>query len=125
MALIAGSARHVDQRYGFAATLVAVNALLAAVGVTLGVGLFGFRVSYGMAVFALTAGGLLAVVVTRLLLVRSAGDPTGVALPALGSALWPLRLLLGLLLPAYIINGSASPAGYRTPEAPPEPPYTP
>ena len=39
--LIAGSSRHLDARWGYAATLVAVNALLGAVGLTIGVSLFG------------------------------------------------------------------------------------
>src|SRR5512132_2577375 len=42
-ALVAGSARHIDQRWGLTAILVLVNALIAGAGVTFGVGIFGFR----------------------------------------------------------------------------------
>jgi hypothetical protein len=124
-ALIAGSARHIDQQWGLAATLVVANALLTGVGVTFGARLFGFRLSYGSAVFALAVGGFLATAVTRFLFARTATDPTGIALPAIGPALWPLRVLLGILLPAYIINAIAS-HGAADP-APPDalrPPYS-
>jgi hypothetical protein len=125
-ALVAGSARHIDQRWGLTAILVLVNALIAGAGVTFGVGIFGFRLSYGSAVFALAAGGFLAAVVTSFIYAQTAGDTTGLAIPALGPAIWPLRLLLGLLLPAFLINGSASPESLKPlpPEVPPQPPYS-
>jgi hypothetical protein len=124
-ALIAGSARHIDQQWGLAATLVVANALLAGVGVTFGARLFGFRLSYASAVVALAFGGVLATGITRFLFARTATDPTGIAIPALGPALMPLRVLLGILLPAYIINAIAS-RGSADP-VPPEalrPPYS-
>ena len=123
--LIAGSAQHLDHRWGLTATLVVANALLAGVGVAFGARLFGFRLSYGSAVFALAVGGVLAAGVASFLFARTATDPTGIALPALGPALWPLRVLLGILLPAYIINAIAS-HGAAEP-APPDalrPPYS-
>ena len=110
-ALLAGSARHIDNRLGVATTLVVVNALLAGIGVTVGVRLFGFRLSYALAVFALAAGGFAALLASRYLYSQTANDPTGIAVPALGSFLWSLRLLLSLFVPAFLINAMASAQG--------------
>jgi hypothetical protein len=44
-AMIAGSGRHIDARWGSVLLVVGINALLGAIGVTLGVGLFGYRLS--------------------------------------------------------------------------------
>jgi hypothetical protein len=62
-AMIAGSGRQIDARWGSVLVVVGINALLGAIGVTVGVGLFGYRLSYPSAVFALAVGGIAAVAV--------------------------------------------------------------
>jgi hypothetical protein len=107
-AFIAGSTRHIDERWGYAATFVLLDALLAAVGVTIAVWLLGFRLSYATAVLVLAVGEGFALVVTQVLFTQATTDPTGIGVPALTTGLWPLRALLGMLVPAYLINAIAS-----------------
>ena len=121
----------VDHRWVLAAVVVALHALLGAIGVTFGVDLVGFRISYAPAVFALAFAGVLSLALTSLLVAAqtptTSTDPTGVALPALGLALWPVSLLVGIVLPAFLVNAAASTAtaGSAPPEVPPYPPIPP
>jgi hypothetical protein len=126
-ALFVGTAHHVDDRWGIAATVVTLEALLGAIGVTFGVGLCGFRIGYASAALALAVGGAVTTVVTSVLVTRASGDPTGIAVPALGPALMPLSLLLGTLLPAFLVNAAASPPAAQAlrPDLPPYPPDLP
>ncbi len=124
------SAEHAH--WGLLGTLVAAHALLGAVGVTVGVGFVGFRISYGSAVFALLVGGALGMMIATFLLESQvhaqSGDAQALAIPALGLALWPLELLVGTLLPACLVNAAASPAVASStgpPEVPLYPPYPP
>jgi hypothetical protein len=124
-AMIAGSGRQIDARWGSVLVVVGINALLGAIGVTVGVGLFGYRLSYPSAVFALAVGGIAAVAVTRFLFMRATSTPSGVSLPVFTPVYWPLSVLLGTLLPAFIVNTLASRRSYPTSRnAPPEPPLS-
>src|SRR6476620_3955584 len=124
-AMIAGSGRQIDARWGSVLVVVGINALLGAIGVTVGVGLFGYRLSYPSAVFALAVGAIAAVAVTRFLFMRSTSTPSGVPLPVFTPVYWPLSVLLGTLLPAFIVNTLASRRSYPTSrDAPPEPPLS-
>jgi hypothetical protein len=128
--LLSGSGRG-EHRWGLLAAILAAHALLGAVGVTFGVGFFGFRISYASAVFALLLGGAVGMVITSFLVEAQtqtqSSDPRAIAIPALGLATWPLQLLVGTLLPAFLVNAAASPSASRaaTPEVPPYPPYPP
>jgi hypothetical protein len=126
-ALLSGSGRHGD-RWSLVVAIVAVHALLGAVGVTIGVGFYGFRISYASAVFALLVGGAVGMAFTVLLVEglthTQTGDPRAIAVPALGLATWPLQLVLGTLLPAFLVNSAATPSpASAPPEVPPYPPY--
>jgi len=93
------------------------HGLFAAVAVTVGVRLVGFRVNYLTAAFALTLGATISLAITYATMSAFSGDPTQIAAPAFGAASWPLQLALGLV-PAYLIDVNASPESPRTP-----PPY--
>jgi len=123
--MIAGSGRHIDARWGSVLLVVGINALLGAVGVTVGVGLFNYRLDYPSAFVALAAGGIVYAAFTRFLVAHSTGTPDALALPAIAPLLWPVSLLLTILLPAVIVNGLASRRSYPpSADAPPEPPFT-
>jgi hypothetical protein len=124
-AMILGSASHVDRQWGSVALIVGLGALLGAIGVTLGVSLFGFRLSYASAFVALVIGGILVEAVMRFLVARTTRTADGFQLPALGPLIWPLHLLLNTLLPAFIVNELASSRRRHPamPEVPPELPY--
>ena len=94
------------------------DGLFAAIAVTVGVRLVGFRVSYLTAAFALTLGATISLAITYATMSAFSGDPTHIAAPAFGAASWPLQLAFDLLLPAYLIDVNASPESPRTP-----PPY--
>lgn len=129
--LLSGSRVNGDHRWGLFAAIVAAHALLGAVGVTFGVGFFGFRISYASAVFALLLGGAIGMVITYFVVKAQThtqtGDPRAIAIPAFGLATWPLQLLVGTLLPAFLVNAAASPSASLSapPEVPPYPPYPP
>jgi hypothetical protein len=124
-AMILGSANHVDREWGSVALIVGLGALLGAIGVTVGVSIFGFRLSYGSAFVALLVGGILAEAVMRFLVARTTRTADGIPLPALAPLVWPLHLLLNTLLPAFVVNELASKRRSRpaSPEVPPELPY--
>jgi hypothetical protein len=123
-AMIAGSGRHIDARWGSVLLVVGINALLGAIGVTLGVGLFGYRLGYPSAFVALAVGGIVQVGFTRFLVAHSTGTPDALALPAIAPLLWRVSLLLTILLPAVIVNGLAAQSYPPAADAPPEPPFT-
>jgi hypothetical protein len=103
------------------AILLAPEILLSAVGVVVGVGIVGFRVGYASAVGALAFGATLSMSISYVTWSSTqSGDATGIASPALGVATWPLGILLGTLLPAFLIGAAAS---RPVATAPPEPPY--
>jgi hypothetical protein len=62
-----------------------------------------YRLSYASAVLVLAVGEGFALVVTQVLFTQA----TGIGVPALTTGLWPLRALLGMLVPAYLINAFA------------------
>jgi len=123
------SGGYVEHRWGIVAAIVVADALIGAVGVTVGVGFFGFRISYEAAFFALLVGGALTMAFTiffvQAQLHTNTSDPRSIAIPALGLATWPLQLLVGTLLPAFLVNSAARPSVARSapPEIPPPPPY--
>lgn len=121
-AMILGSASHVDGQWGSVALIVGLGAVLGAIGVTVGVSLFGFRLSYGSAFVALVIGGILAEAVMRFLVARTTRTADGIPLPAFAPLVWPLHLLLNTLLPAFIVNELASSRRSHPamPEVPPE-----
>jgi hypothetical protein len=127
--LIGGSGGYVEHRWGLVAAIVVADALIGAVGVTIGVGFFGFRIGYEAAFFALLVGGALTMAFTVFFVQAEShthtGDPRAIAIPALGLATWPLQLLVGTLLPAFLVNAAARPSAARMapPEIPPPPPY--
>jgi hypothetical protein len=120
--VIATTARNGDRLWENALLLVAINALLGAVGVYIGVRVVGFRIAYGSAAFALALGKGLATVLNLMTLTshtaRGIADPTQIAQPALGVAFVPVQLLLGIFLPAYLIDSAASPMSERATEQP-------
>jgi hypothetical protein len=123
-AMLAGSAGHIDRQWGVVALIIGVNALLGAIGVTIGVKLCGFRLSYPEAVLALAVGGIAAEALTRFLLTRTTRTADGLVLPGLTPFVFSLRLLLNILLPAYIVSAVAT--RRRDEPAPVEiPPYIP
>jgi hypothetical protein len=125
-ALLARSTRHFDHRWGLTAALVIADELVTGACVTFGVGLVGFRVSHSSAVVAVGFSGFLTAGFSTLLYSGTPADPTGIALPALGLGFWPVGILLGLVLPAYLIDAvasSQSPAPVPPVVHPPEPPY--
>jgi hypothetical protein len=74
-------------------------------------------------VLALAVGGIATVAVMRFLVMRATSTPSGVPLPVFTPVYWPLSVLLGTLLPAFIVNALASRRSYPTSaDAPPEPP---
>ena len=68
--------------------------------------MMGFDVSYGLAAFALGLGTLLTTAMTFATISTAANDPTAVAAPAFGVLFFPLGLVLGTLLPAFLIDAS-------------------
>jgi hypothetical protein len=86
------------------------------------VSLCGFRLGYASAAIALAVGGILAEAVMYFVFARTARTANGFTLPAIGPMLWPLQLLLGTLLPAFIVNALASNRHTRSApdELPPE-----
>jgi hypothetical protein len=124
-AMIYGSGRQIDARWGSVLVVVGINALLGAIGVTIGVGAFGYRLSYPSAVLALALGGIAAVVVTRFFVMRATSTPSGALVPVFTPVYWPLSVLLGTLLPALIVNTLASRRSYPPlADAPAEPPLS-
>jgi hypothetical protein len=121
-AMLLGSGNHVDRQWGSAAVAIAIASLLGAIGVTVGVSLCGFELGYASAAVALTLGGILAEAVMRFLVARTTRTADGFTLPAIGPMLWPLQLLLGTLLPAFIVNALASKRRSNH-EVPPQLPY--
>jgi hypothetical protein len=123
--MILGSANQVDRQWGSVALIVGLGALLGAIGVTVGVSIFGFRLSYASAFVALVIGGILAEAVMRFLVARTTRTADGIPLPAFAPLVWPLHLLLSTLLPAFIVNELASRRRSHPamPEVPPELPY--
>jgi hypothetical protein len=124
-AMILGSANQVDRQWGSVALIVGLGALLGTIGVTVGVSIFGFRLSYASAFVALVIGGILAEAVMRFLVARTTRTADGIPLPAFAPLVWPLHLLLSTLLPAFIVNELASRRRSHPamPEVPPELPY--
>jgi hypothetical protein len=121
-AMLLGSASHVDRQWGSVALAVGLGALLGAIGVTVGVSLLGFRLSYASAAVALAVGGILAEAVMRFFVARTTRAADGFQLPVLGPLIWPLHLLLNTLLPAFIVNELASKrrSSSASPDLPPE-----
>ena len=91
------------------ATYLATKGVFGAVAVAIGVRFVGFRVSYLTAAFAMTLGAAISLVITWATMSMFNGDTTHIAVPALGLAAWPLQLVFGLVLPAYLIDVNASP----------------
>lgn len=121
-AMLLGSASHVDRQWGSVALAVGLGALLGAIGVTIGVSLFGFRLSYASAAVALAIGGILADAIMRFVVARTTRSADGFQLPVLAPLIWPLHLMLNTLLPAFIVNEVASKRGSSSasPDLPPE-----
>ena len=117
-----GSLRHGDSRPWVAAALyIGMKALLGALVVTFAVRLMGFHVSYAVAALALAVGALLTTALTFATFSTVPNDPTGMATPGVGVLLFPLGIVLGTLLPAYLIDSSTM----RESEAiPPGRPYS-
>jgi hypothetical protein len=120
--ILGGSLRRGEVDRWEAVVFVAVTALLGAAGVCVGVRIVGFRVGYGVAAFALALGTTLTTALALATLTSTRGDATGIAAPAFGVLLFPLQLLLGLVLPAYLVDTGASPSARPVS---PEPPYHP
>jgi len=100
-----------------AAAFLVTRGLLGAIAVTVGVQLVGFRVGYLTSAFALTLGGAISLAITFATISATTGDATHIAGPALGVAVWPLQLLLGLVLPAHLIDVNSS-SGLAPPPRP-------
>ena len=93
-----------DSRPWAAALLVAAMAFVGGACVSVGVRLTGFRIDYGLAAFAMGLGELLKIALAFVTISSTASDTTGVAAPGFGLLALPLGLVLGLLLPAYVID---------------------
>jgi hypothetical protein len=100
----------------------AVNALVEAGAVCVGVRIVGFRVRYAVASVALLGAAILLTAIDWTLVSGSAGDTTGIALSAYGVLLLPLRILIGTVAPACAIDAAASAA---VGSAPPQPRHYP
>jgi hypothetical protein len=116
------------------AIALAVTLILEAIAVVVGVRMCGFRVGFVFTTFALGLSTALTVALAYVTTRGTADDSSGVAGPAFGVALLPIGLLIGVLLPAFLIDGAARPdtevgsvdAAYPAPPPyPPYPPYTP
>ena len=124
--VLGGSNRFADA--GVIVAVVALQALVGAVGVTIGVEFCGFRISYASAVVAVLVGGVLGMAFTVFFAEvqphAPTTDPRAELIPALGALTWPLQLVVGTLLPAFLVNAAARPPASCS--APPEiPPYPP
>jgi hypothetical protein len=120
-AMLLSSGNQVGRQWGSVAVAIAIGSLVAAIGVTVGVSLCGFELGYASAAVALAVGAILAEAVMRFLVAWTTRRAGGFTLPA-GPMLWPLQLLLGTLLPAFIVNGLASKRRSNH-EVPPQVPY--
>lgn len=106
-----------------AAVVISITALVKAAGVSVGVHMAGFRISYVLAAFAVALGAVLTTAMAVVVASRTVGGgPEAIAGAGFSLALWPVGLALGVLLPAFLIDASASPQRQRDL---PEPPYIP
>jgi hypothetical protein len=87
-----------------AAVLVAAMAFVGGACVCFGVRLMNFEISYALAAFAMGIGELLKTALTFATISNISSDPTGIAGPGLGVLLLPLGIVVGLLLPAYLVD---------------------
>ena len=91
--------------------------LLAAIGICVGVGISGYRIAYGAAVFALGVGTVSTTMLDFALTPKPAEGSSivGFAPAGYGILMFPLGLAFGLLLPAYILTEHALPADASRP----------
>ena len=111
--IVLGSIRGDNRLWITGAVLVPAMAFVGGACVRIGVRLMNFEISYAWAAFAMGVGELLKVALWVATFSSIASDPTGIAAPGFGMLVVPLGFVVGLLLPAYVVDAGTGrePAG--------------
>ena len=94
------------------AVLVSMGLMLVvqAIAVVIGVRTSGFRVGLVFTTFVLGVSTAVTVAIVYVLTGTASGDPASVAQPAVGVVAIPIGVVVGIVLPALLIDGAATPA---------------
>ena len=90
------------------AVLVGATALAGGACVCIGVRLMNFEISYALAAFAMGIGAVLKTALAVATFGSITSDPTGFGGSGLAVLFFPLEIVVGLVLPAYLVDAGTS-----------------